>query len=92
MYVFQADYGAQITGANLVRLHTAQTVEDVELGDGVVDTAAIGLKQGDALPLANLAGEHSADGNAAHVIAVIEGDDEHLQRCVQVHFGSWDML
>ncbi len=33
-----------------------------------------------ALALADLAGDHPADGDAADVIAVVERDDQHLQR------------
>ena len=42
------------------------------------------MQQGDALVLADLAGEDPADGDPADVIAVVERDDQHLQRGVRL--------
>ena len=55
--LLQADHGADVAGADLVGLGAAQAVEDVELRDRVVDALAVVLEQGDALALADLAGE-----------------------------------
>src|SRR5438477_298041 len=62
--VFQPDHRANVAGPDLVRLHAPEPVEVVKLRDGVVDALALVLDQGNLLPLADLAGEHAADGNA----------------------------
>src|SRR5262249_58703061 len=45
-----------------------------------------------ALPLADLARDHAADGDAAHVIAVVERHHEHLQRGRLIDLGRRHVL
>src|SRR5579875_2192798 len=92
MHILQTNYCAQIAGADLIGLHAAQSIEDVKLGNGIVDTAAICFEQGDALALLDLASEDAANSDATNVIAVIKRDDQHLQRCIQVYLRSRHML
>ena len=73
--ILEADHGADVAGLDLVGLRAAQAIEDVELGDLALDLAAVPFEQGDALILADLAGDDPADGDSADVIAVVERDD-----------------
>src|SRR5262249_45285103 len=80
----QADHGADVARVDLRRLGAGKPVKGVELLDGAVDALAVVLEQGDALGLADLARDDTADGNAADIVAVVQRDDQHLQRPVRL--------
>ena len=89
--VVQAYDGANIAAGDCICAHMAHALEGVKLLDLGLLHGAVAVSYGDIHALADGAAVHTAHGDAAGIVGVVERGDEHLRRALQ-HLGRGDGL
>ena len=75
----------------MIDLDAPQALEAEELADPLEGFFALAVDDGQVLSGMERAGEHPPDTDASHVIVVVEGGDQCLERRVAVQFRHGDM-
>ena len=77
---FDSGQRDDVARARLFDLQAAQALGAIELGDLRHDLAAVQPAEGDLLSLAHAAVEDPTDEQAPHVVVVVQGGDQKLER------------
>ena len=85
--VLQTDQRNDITCFNLRHFYTLQALVGVQTADFAV-TVACFVHQGNVFAVVDGTANYAADNDTAYIIIIIQGINQHLQRCVNVNVRS----